>query len=66
MQKAGSPEPAKYLAELGKTAYDGVTASISFDEKGDLRGGAITLYQVRQGKWQALQTLGGGAPAAAR
>ena len=64
MQKTGSAEPAKYLPELAKIEYDGVTAKISFDEKGDLKGGAITLYQVQQGKWQALQTMGG-APAAA-
>ncbi|MGA8148809.1 MAG: branched-chain amino acid ABC transporter substrate-binding protein [Gallionellaceae bacterium] len=64
MQKVGSPEPAKYLPELAKIEYDGVTAKISFDEKGDLRGGAVTLYQVQQGKWHPLQTMGGGAPAA--
>ena len=63
MQKTGSAEPAKYLPELGKVEHDGVTAKISFDEKGDLKGGAITLYQVQQGKWQALETMG--APAAA-
>ncbi len=63
MQKAGSADPAQYLPELAKIEYDGVTAKISFDEKGDLKGGAITLYQVQQGKWQPLQTLGG-APAA--
>jgi branched-chain amino acid transport system substrate-binding protein len=51
---------------LAKAAYDGVTAKITFDEKGDLKGGAITLYQVQQGKWQPLQTMGGDAPAAAR
>ena len=64
MQQAGSVEPAKYLPVLAKISYDGVTATISFDEKGDLKGGAITLYQVQQGKWQPLQTLGGSAPAA--
>jgi branched-chain amino acid transport system substrate-binding protein len=64
MQKAGSAEPAKYLPELGKIEHDGVTANITFDDKGDLKGGAITLYQVQQGKWQPLQTMGG-APAAA-
>jgi branched-chain amino acid transport system substrate-binding protein len=64
MQNAGSAEPAKYLPELAKVEYDGVTAKIAFDEKGDLKGGAVTLYQVQQGKWQALQTLGGSAPAA--
>ncbi len=62
MQQADSVDPAKYLPALAKISYDGVTAKISFDEKGDLKGGAITLYQVQQGKWQPLQTLGG-APA---
>ncbi len=64
MQQADSVEPAKYLPALAKISYDGVTAKISFDEKGDLKGGAITLYQVQQGKWQPLQTMGGSAPAA--
>jgi branched-chain amino acid transport system substrate-binding protein len=61
MQKADSTEPAKYLAELPKISHDGVTAKIQFDEKGDLLGGAITLYQVQQGKWQPLETLGAAA-----
>ncbi len=65
MQQADSVDPAKYLPALAKISYDGVTAKISFDEKGDLKGGAITLYQVQQGKWQPLQTMGGSAPAAA-
>lgn len=66
MQQADSAEPAKYLPMLSKVAYDGVTAKITFDEKGDLKGGAITLYQVQQGKWQPLQTMVGDALAVAR
>lgn len=66
MQKADSTEPAKYLAVLPQTAYDGVTSHITFDAKGDINGGAITLYQVQQGKWKPLETLGRGAPAAAK
>ncbi len=58
MQKADSVEPAKYLPALAAISYDGVTANIKFDAKGDLQGGAITLYQVKNGKWQALETLG--------
>lgn len=65
MQQADSAEPAKYLPLLGKVVHDGVTAKIAFDEKGDLKGGAITMYQVRQGKWQAVETMGGAAPVAA-
>lgn len=64
MQQAGSIDPAKYLPELAKIKYDGVTANIAFDSKGDLEGGAVTLYQVQSGKWVPLQTMGGGAPAA--
>ena len=63
MQKAGSADPAKYLPALAGISYDGVTAKIQFDEKGDLKGGAITVYQVQQGKWQPLETLGAVAPA---
>lgn len=61
MQKADSVEPAKYLPLLGGIVHDGVTARIQFDEKGDLKGGAVTLYQVQQGKWQALETSGAAA-----
>ncbi|NTW67467.1 MAG: ABC transporter substrate-binding protein, partial [Nitrospirae bacterium] len=66
MQRAASAEPAKYLPELAKTSHDGVTARITFDEKGDLKGGAITLYQVQSGTWQPLQTMGGEGPAVAK
>jgi branched-chain amino acid transport system substrate-binding protein len=58
MQQAGSSDPAKYLPALASSSYDGVTAKIQFDEKGDLKGGAITVYQVQHGKWQPLETLG--------
>ena len=36
---------------VGKTKHDGVTALIEFDEKGDLKSGAISLYQYKG--WQA-------------
>jgi branched-chain amino acid transport system substrate-binding protein len=58
MQKADSVEPEKYLPELAKISLNGVTAKIQFDAKGDLQSGAITVYQVQQGKWQTLETLG--------
>jgi branched-chain amino acid transport system substrate-binding protein len=64
MQKAGSADPEKYLPALAGITYDGVTAKIQFDEKGDLKGGAITIYQVQHGKWQPLETLGTAKPAA--
>jgi branched-chain amino acid transport system substrate-binding protein len=65
MQKAGSAEPAKYLPEIGKVQHDGVTAKITFDEKGDIQGGAVTVYQVTHGQWHAVKTMGG-APSVAK
>jgi branched-chain amino acid transport system substrate-binding protein len=51
MVKAGSAEPAKYLPVLAKTAnHKGVTGDISFDEKGDVKNGALTLFTYKGGK----------------
>ena len=50
MVKAGSADPAKYLPVLAKTTgYKGVTGTISFDEKGDIKNGALTLYTYKGG-----------------
>ena len=57
MQRANSIESAKYLPEIVKTNYSGVTANIKFDDKGDLQGGAITVSRVVKGEWQALKTI---------
>jgi branched-chain amino acid transport system substrate-binding protein len=59
MKKADSVDPAKYLPELAAIQHQGVTGVIQFDEKGDIRGGSISLYQVKDGKWQYLETVGG-------
>jgi branched-chain amino acid transport system substrate-binding protein len=51
MVKAGSAEPAKYLPVLAKTdGYKGVTGTIGFDSKGDIKNGALTLYTYKAGK----------------
>lgn len=47
MQKAKSADPKKYLPELAKIHHKGVTGMISFDAKGDIRDGSITLYTYR-------------------
>ena len=50
MVKAGSAEPAKYLPVLAKTSgFKGVTGNITFDEKGDIKNGALTLYTYKGG-----------------
>jgi branched-chain amino acid transport system substrate-binding protein len=63
MRKADSSDPAKYLPALAGITHDGVTAKVSFDAKGDIKDGAVTLYQVKNGKWEVLETVGGAAPA---
>ena len=58
MEKAGSADPAKYLPELAKTdGYKGVTGSIGFDEKGDIKNGALTLYTYKGGKRELLAVV---------
>ncbi len=65
MLRAGSAEPEKYLPELARTQLDGVIGPIAFDDQGDLKDGPVTLYQVKKGKWQAVETVGGPAAKAA-
>ena len=51
MVKAGSADPAKYLPVLAKTeGYKGVTGVISFDNKGDIKNGALTLHSYKGDK----------------
>jgi len=64
MKRADSVDPTKYLAEIGKTKYEGVTAVIEFDEKGDLKDGPVSLYQYKGGKLEYVETIGGPVAAA--
>lgn len=66
MKRAGSADPAKFLPEVGKTDYKGVIGPIAFDDKGDLKNGPITIYVVKGGKWEALETVSPGAAPAAQ
>ncbi len=47
MQQANSAEPAKYLPVLAKIDYEGVTGHIIFDEYGDIKNGALTIYTYK-------------------
>jgi branched-chain amino acid transport system substrate-binding protein len=58
MVKAGSSDPAKYLPVLAATKdYKGVTGNISFDNKGDILNGALTLKTVKGGKLSDLAVI---------
>ena len=58
MVKAGSADPAKYLPVLAKTeGYKGVTGTISFDEKGDVKNGALTLFTYKGEKREQIAVV---------
>lgn len=58
MVKANSIDPAKYLPVLAKTAgYKGVTGTIGFDQKGDIKNGALTLYTFKGGERSELAVI---------
>lgn len=58
MVKAGSADPAKYLPVLAATKdFAGVTGPITFDAKGDIKNGALTLKTVKGGKLVELAVI---------
>jgi branched-chain amino acid transport system substrate-binding protein len=58
MVKAGSADPAKYLPVLAKTdSYKGVTGTIAFDNKGDIKNGALTLFTYKGGNREQIAVV---------
>ena len=57
MKKADSTDPKKYLPELAKIQYEGVTGPIAFDAKGDIKNGTLTLFTYRSGKRELLKVI---------
>ena len=54
MVAANSTDPAKYLPLLAKINYPGITADIAFDANGDLTKGLLTIFEVKNGKWEVI------------
>ncbi|MCX7251831.1 MAG: branched-chain amino acid ABC transporter substrate-binding protein [Burkholderiales bacterium] len=57
MQTAGSAEPAKYLPALKAIKYQGASGNVEFDEKGDRKNAALTLYTFRSGARAKLAVI---------
>jgi branched-chain amino acid transport system substrate-binding protein len=57
MTRAGSTDPSKILAAMPSTDYHGVIGETSFDSKGDLRHGVISLYKFVGGKKTLLDQI---------
>ncbi|WP_460904067.1 branched-chain amino acid ABC transporter substrate-binding protein [Paraburkholderia jirisanensis] len=57
MKRANSTDPAKILAMMPSTDYKGVSGEITFDAKGDLTHGVISLYDYRNGKKMLIDVV---------
>ncbi|MEX3962144.1 branched-chain amino acid ABC transporter substrate-binding protein [Paraburkholderia sp. EG287A] len=59
IRDADSLDRAKIVASFPKVTVVGVTGNIAFDPHGDLIKPPYTLFEVQQGQWKSLKTLGG-------
>lgn len=57
MKRANSIDAPKVLAAMPSTDYNGLIGHIAFDDKGDLKEGAITLYDFKDGKKSVLDVV---------
>jgi branched-chain amino acid transport system substrate-binding protein len=56
IKRAGGPDKPKIADEVAKTNMTGVTGQIAFDEKGDIKNGAISMFRVKDGKLEYIST----------
>ncbi len=57
MKRANSTDAAKILAQIPGTNYKGVIGTTTFDSKGDLQHGVISLYDYKDGKKTLLDVV---------
>jgi branched-chain amino acid transport system substrate-binding protein len=56
---ANSLSRAKIVNSFAKVSVTGVTGKIAFDPHGDLIKPPYTLFEVQQGQWKSVRTVGG-------
>ena len=57
MKRANSTDPAKILAQMPTTNYNGLIGTVAFDAKGDMKEGVITLYDFKDKKKSVLDVV---------
>ena len=57
MQQAKSSDPARFVPEIARINYQGVTGNVRFDPHGDLLDAAMTIYTYRGGKKIKLSVM---------
>jgi branched-chain amino acid transport system substrate-binding protein len=56
IKRAGKVDRAAIAAAVPATNYAGLTGQIAFDEKGDIKNGAISMFKVKEGKLEYIST----------
>ncbi len=58
MKEAGSAKPKAYLPKLASLQRSGATSqNIAYDKKGDLKEISVTIYEVKNDKWEMVKTM---------
>ena len=56
IKRAGKADRASITAAMPATDYAGLTGQIAFDDKGDIKNGAISMFKVKDGKLEYIST----------
>lgn len=56
LKRAGKPDRLALVAAMQQTKLEGLSGHIEFDEHGDLKNGAISVFNVKDGKLNYLAT----------
>jgi len=56
-KRAGKGDRASITAAMPATSYPGLTGLVAFDEKGDIKGGAISMFKVSGDKLEYISTV---------
>ena len=57
IKRAGKADRASITAVMPATKYDGLTGTVAFDEKGDVKDGAISMFKIKDGKMEYVSTV---------
>jgi len=57
IKRAGKADAASIAAAVPATDYQGLTGNIVFDDKGDLKAGAISMFKVDGDKLEYISTV---------
>ena len=57
MKAADSVEPEKIAKAMAGVSFDGLIGKVAFDEKGDIKGGVITVQEIKNKKLEVVATV---------